>query len=116
MVGGDGDLLSIGGNHLVHALRRDVDLTILLFNNEIYGLTKGQASPTSRLGTRRPTTPQRLARPAAVGLKLALGAGARFVARAIDTQQKVLPEILQPRPRPQGRSTGRDPAELHRLQ
>ena len=54
VVGGDGDLLSIGGNHLIHALRRNLDLQILLFNNEIYGLTKGQASPTSRRGTRSP--------------------------------------------------------------
>ena len=95
VVGGDGDLLSIGGNHLIHALRRNVDLTILLFNNEIYGLTKGQASPTSRIGTRSPSTPSgSIDRPLSA-LKLALGAGARFVARGIDTQQKLLPEILK---------------------
>ncbi|MBT5030796.1 MAG: 2-oxoacid:ferredoxin oxidoreductase subunit beta, partial [Proteobacteria bacterium] len=57
MVTGDGDGLSIGGNHLLHALRRNIDLNILLFNNEIYGLTKGQYSPTSRLGTRTPSSP-----------------------------------------------------------
>ena len=55
---GDGDALSIGGNHTMHAIRRNVDLNLLLFNNEIYGLTKGQYSPTSQLGTRSPSTPQ----------------------------------------------------------
>ncbi|MBI1180686.1 MAG: 2-oxoacid:ferredoxin oxidoreductase subunit beta [Alphaproteobacteria bacterium] len=95
VVGGDGDMLSIGGNHLMHALRRNVDLTILLFNNEIYGLTKGQYSPTSRIGTRSPSTPGgSIDRPVSA-LRLALGAGARFVARGIDTQQKVLPDILK---------------------
>jgi 2-oxoglutarate ferredoxin oxidoreductase subunit beta len=95
VVGGDGDLLSIGGNHLVHALRRDVDLTILLFNNEIYGLTKGQASPTSHAGTRTPTTPKGSVDRPISALQLALGSGGRFIARGIDTQQKVLPEILR---------------------
>jgi 2-oxoglutarate/2-oxoacid ferredoxin oxidoreductase subunit beta len=95
VVGGDGDMLSIGGNHLVHALRRNVDLQILLFNNEIYGLTKGQCSPTSRPGTRTPSTPQGSVDAPLSALKLALGAGARFVARGVDTQQKALPEILK---------------------
>ena len=95
VVGGDGDLLSIGGNHLIHALRRNLDLQILLFNNEIYGLTKGQASPTSRRGTRSPSTPQGSLDAPLSALKLALGAGARFVARGIDTQQKILPEVLK---------------------
>ena len=57
VVGGDGDMLSIGGNHLMHVIRRNVDVQVLLFNNEIYGLTKGQASPTSRASTRSPSTP-----------------------------------------------------------
>src|SRR3546814_19156841 len=57
VISGDGDGLSIGGNHTLHVLRRNVDLQILLFNNEIYGLTKGQSSPTSRVGTRSPSTP-----------------------------------------------------------
>src|SRR3546814_17016378 len=57
VISGDGDGLSIGGNHTLHVLRRNVDLQILLFNNEIYGLTKGQYSPTSRVGTRSPSTP-----------------------------------------------------------
>ncbi len=94
VVGGDGDMLSIGGNHLMHALRRNVDLTILLFNNEIYGLTKGQYSPTSRVGTRSPSTPTGSIDTPLSALKLAMGAGARFVARGIDTQQKVLPDLL----------------------
>jgi len=93
MVTGDGDGLSIGGNHLMHVLRRNVNLQILLFNNEIYGLTKGQYSPTSRVGTKSPSTPlgsvDRPAQPCA----FALGAGARFVARGFDVSKK-LPEVL----------------------
>jgi 2-oxoglutarate ferredoxin oxidoreductase subunit beta len=95
VVGGDGDMLSIGGNHLIHALRRNVDLNILILNNEIYGLTKGQASPTSRRGTRTPSTPSGSVDTPLSALRLALGAGARFVARGIDTQQKILPDILK---------------------
>ena len=94
VVGGDGDMLSIGGNHLMHVLRRNVDLQILLFNNEIYGLTKGQYSPTSRVGTRSPSTPQGSLDTPVSAACFALGAGARFVARGVDTQQKVLPEVL----------------------
>ncbi|MEO6094077.1 MAG: 2-oxoacid:ferredoxin oxidoreductase subunit beta [Novosphingobium sp.] len=94
IVTGDGDGLSIGGNHLMHVLRRNLDCQIMLFNNEIYGLTKGQYSPTSRLGTPSPTTPlgsvDRPARPAA----FALGAGARFVARGFDVS-KELPNVLK---------------------
>ena len=94
MVTGDGDGLSIGGNHLMHVLRRNVDLQILLFNNEIYGLTKGQYSPTSRVGTPSPSTPggslDRPAQPCA----FALGAGARFVARGFDVSKK-LPDVLK---------------------
>lgn len=94
VVTGDGDGLSIGGNHLLHLLRRDLDLQLLLFNNEIYGLTKGQASPTSRPGTRSPSTPAgSLDRPVSAA-RFALGAGGTFVARTIDTDQKRLPEIL----------------------
>ncbi len=94
LVTGDGDGLSIGGNHLMHVMRRNVNLQILLFNNEIYGLTKGQYSPTSRLGTTSPTTPlgsvDRPAQPCA----FALGSGARFVARGFDVS-KNLPEVLK---------------------
>ncbi len=93
LVTGDGDGLSIGGNHLMHVLRRNVNMQIMLFNNEIYGLTKGQYSPTSRVGTKSPTTPvgsvDRPANPCA----FALGAGARFVGRGFDVS-KFLPEVL----------------------
>jgi 2-oxoglutarate ferredoxin oxidoreductase subunit beta len=94
IITGDGDALSIGGNHTMHVLRRNLDCQILLFNNEIYGLTKGQYSPTSRVGTRSPSTPfgsvDRPASPCA----FALGSGARFVARGIDVQ-KNLPDVLK---------------------
>ena len=94
LVTGDGDGLSIGGNHLMHVLRRNVNMQIMLFNNEIYGLTKGQYSPTSREGTRSPSTPlgsvDHPARPCA----FALGAGARFVARGFDVS-KNLPDVLK---------------------
>ncbi len=92
---GDGDALSIGGNHLLHLLRRNVDLQFLLFNNEIYGLTKGQYSPTSRVGTRSPSTPLGSVENPVSACQLALGAGARFVARSVDTQQKHLPEVFR---------------------
>ncbi len=95
VVTGDGDGLSIGGNHLVHALRRNVGLKILLFNNEIYGLTKGQYSPTSRVGTRSPSTPDGSIDSPLVPGRLALGAGARFFARAIDTDKIGLGEVLK---------------------
>jgi 2-oxoglutarate ferredoxin oxidoreductase subunit beta len=94
VVGGDGDFLSIGGNHLVHTFRRDVDLNLLLLNNEIYGLTKGQYSPTSPIGTRSPSTPGgSVERPVNAAL-LALGAGASFVARTVDAMQDHLPGML----------------------
>ena len=87
VVTGDGDALSIGGNHLIHALRRNVNLTILLFNNRIYGLTKGQYSPTSELGKITKSTPLgSLDRPFNP-VSLALGAEATFVARTIDSDR-----------------------------
>jgi 2-oxoglutarate ferredoxin oxidoreductase subunit beta len=95
VVTGDGDGLSIGGNHTLHALRRNVDLQILLFNNEIYGLTKGQYSPTSRRGTRSPSTPHGSVELPVTPAAFALGAGARFVARSVDTQQSHLVETLK---------------------
>ncbi|MDO9461121.1 MAG: 2-oxoacid:ferredoxin oxidoreductase subunit beta [Alphaproteobacteria bacterium] len=95
VVGGDGDSLSIGGNHLFHLLRRNVNVQYLMFNNEIYGLTKGQFSPTSRIGTRSPSTPQGSVDRPANGLRFALGAGARFVGRAIDIQQVNLGALLK---------------------
>ncbi|HXV73736.1 MAG TPA: 2-oxoacid:ferredoxin oxidoreductase subunit beta [Sphingomonadales bacterium] len=95
VVTGDGDGLSIGGNHLLHVLRRNVDVNILLFNNEIYGLTKGQYSPTSHPGTRSPSTPFGSVEPAVSPCAFALGAGARFIARAVDTDQKQMPEVFK---------------------
>ena len=94
VVTGDGDALSIGGNHLFHALRRNVDLNILLFNNEIYGLTKGQYSPTSRIGQRSPSTPMGSVDSPAQPCVFALGCNARFVARGIDVQAKELNELF----------------------
>src|SRR6266480_2739503 len=92
---GDGDGLSIGGNHMLHVLRRNVDLQIVLFNNEIYGLTKGQYSPTSRRGTRSPSTPQGSIENPVSPCAFALGAGGRFVARAVDTQQAEVVALLK---------------------
>jgi 2-oxoglutarate ferredoxin oxidoreductase subunit beta len=95
VVTGDGDGLSIGGNHLIHALRRNVNIKILLFNNEIYGLTKGQYSPTSRPGTRSPSTPAgSFDTPISPGA-FALGAGAKFIARAIDVDKVGLGGVLE---------------------
>ena len=90
VITGDGDGLSIGGNHLMHALRRNVDFQILLFNNETYGLTKGQYSPTSRPGTRSPSSPSGSLDNPFLPCSLALGAGAKFVARGVDTAIKDL--------------------------
>jgi 2-oxoglutarate/2-oxoacid ferredoxin oxidoreductase subunit beta len=94
IITGDGDGLSIGGNHTMHLIRRNLDCQFLLFNNEIYGLTKGQYSPTSRIGTRSPTTPYGSVDRPATPCAFALGSGARFVARGIDTHKK-LPEVLK---------------------
>ena len=95
VVTGDGDALSIGGNHLVHALRRNVNLKILLFNNRIYGLTKGQYSPTSEQGKITKSSPfGSLDRPF-MALSVALGAEATFVARTIDTDRAHLTSVLR---------------------
>lgn len=94
IITGDGDALSIGGNHTMHLLRRNLDCQILLFNNEIYGLTKGQYSPTSRVGTRSPSTPFGSVDRPASPCSFAIGSGARFVARGIDTH-KNLPQVLK---------------------
>ncbi len=94
VITGDGDGLSIGGNHLLHALRRNINLNILLFNNEIYGLTKGQYSPTSRPGTVSPSTPSgSFEQPIDPG-QFAIGAGATFFARAVDIDQKGMPPLF----------------------
>ena len=95
VVTGDGDSMSIGGNHLIHALRRNVNLKLLIFNNEIYGLTKGQYSPTSRVGTVTKSTPMGSLDYPFNPLSLAIGAEASFVARAIDTDKKELTEVLR---------------------
>jgi 2-oxoglutarate ferredoxin oxidoreductase subunit beta len=95
VVTGDGDALSIGGNHLIHALRRNVNLKILLFNNKIYGLTKGQYSPTSELGKITKSTPVGSADAPFNPLSLALGAEATFVARTIDSDRKHLQSVLR---------------------
>ena len=94
LVTGDGDGLSIGGNHTMHLLRRNLNCQVLLFNNEIYGLTKGQYSPTSRQGTQSPTTPLGSVDRPASPCAFALGAGARFIARGFDVS-KNLPEVLK---------------------
>jgi 2-oxoglutarate ferredoxin oxidoreductase subunit beta len=95
VVTGDGDALSIGGNHLIHALRRNVNLKILLFNNRIYGLTKGQYSPTSALGTVTKSTPMGSLDWPFNPLSFAIGAEATFVARAIDTDKKAMTGVLR---------------------
>jgi 2-oxoglutarate ferredoxin oxidoreductase subunit beta len=95
MVTGDGDGLSIGGNHLMHALRRNIDVKMLMFNNRIYGLTKGQYSPTSEVGKITKSTPYGSADQPIDPASFALGVGASFVARAIDTDAKNLTEVLR---------------------
>jgi 2-oxoglutarate ferredoxin oxidoreductase subunit beta len=95
VVTGDGDGLSIGGNHLIHALRRNIDLKILLFDNRIYGLTKGQASPTSELGKRTKSSPYGTVDRPFNPLTMALGAGATFVARSVATDTAHLATVLR---------------------
>jgi 2-oxoglutarate/2-oxoacid ferredoxin oxidoreductase subunit beta len=95
VITGDGDGLSIGGNHLIHAIRRNIDLKIILFNNEIYGLTKGQYSPTSRLGTRTKSSPLGSIDNPLRPLSVAIGAEATFVARTVDVDINHLTEVLK---------------------
>jgi 2-oxoglutarate ferredoxin oxidoreductase subunit beta len=94
IVTGDGDSLSIGGNHLAHILRRNLDVNILMFNNEIYGLTKGQYSPTSPVGTRKKSTPMGSIDRPFEPVQFALGSQATFVARTIDQDQKHMAKTL----------------------
>ena len=116
VVTGDGDSMSIGGNHLIHALRRNVNLKILMFNNRrIYGLTKGQYSPTSELGKVTKSTPMGSLDNPFNPLSLAIGAEATFVARAIDTDKKELTEVLRAAA-DQGERLRRDLPELQHLQ
>ncbi|WP_248961920.1 2-oxoacid:ferredoxin oxidoreductase subunit beta [Sphaerisporangium perillae] len=95
VITGDGDALSIGGNHLIHALRRNVNLNILLFNNRIYGLTKGQYSPTSEVGKITKSTPMGSLDKPFNPISLALGAEASFVARTLDSDRKHLTSVLR---------------------
>ncbi len=95
VITGDGDALSIGGNHLLHALRRNVNINVLLINNRIYGLTKGQFSPTSELGQVTKTSPHGVNTQAVNPLKFALAAGASFIARAVDKDPNYLGSILK---------------------
>jgi 2-oxoglutarate ferredoxin oxidoreductase subunit beta len=94
-VTGDGDGLSIGGNHLLHVIRRNLDLQILLFNNRVYGLTKGQYSPTSRMGMKTKSTPDGAIDHPVDPIAFALGAGASFVARTVDVDAPHLQEVLR---------------------
>src|SRR5918997_231822 len=95
IVTGDGDGLSIGGNHLMHVIRRNVDVKILLFNNRIYGLTKGQYSPTSELVKKTKSTPMGTADYPIRPISIAIGAEATFAARALDMDPKYLEYVLE---------------------
>ncbi len=95
MISGDGDALSIGGNHFIHAIRRNIDIKLLLFNNEIYGLTKSQYSPTSPSGQVTKSTPYGSLDRSFSAASLSIGAEATFFARAVDTEPKYLQSILQ---------------------
>jgi 2-oxoglutarate ferredoxin oxidoreductase subunit beta len=95
VITGDGDALSIGGNHVLHSMRRNVDITLVMFNNRIYGLTKGQASPTSEFGKRTKSTPAGTVDTPIQPLTVALAAEASFVARSVDTHTEHLQQTLQ---------------------
>ena len=95
VITGDGDGFSIGGNHMLHVLRRNVDLQILLFNNEIYGLTKGQYSPTSKPGTRSPSSPEGSLDAPLSPCLVAMGSGGTFIGRSIDTEAKHLSAVVK---------------------
>jgi 2-oxoglutarate ferredoxin oxidoreductase subunit beta len=95
VITGDGDALSIGGNHVLHAMRRNVDIKLIMFNNRIYGLTKGQASPTSEIGKRTKSTPEGTIDRPIMPLSVALAAEATFVARSVDTHTEHLQRTLE---------------------
>ena len=116
VVTGDGDALSIGGNHLIHALRRNINMTILLFNNRIYGLTKGQYSPTSETGKVTKSTPMGSVDTPFNPVSLALGAEATFVARTIDSDRTHLTDGAAGGGRPLRHVAGGDLPELPDLQ
>ena len=94
VITGDGDGFSIGGNHMIHTLRRNLDMQVLVFNNEIYGLTKGQYSPTSRVGTHSPSSPGGSVESPLSPCAIAFGAGGAFIARSIDTHAKHLSAVI----------------------
>ncbi|MFM2194188.1 MAG: hypothetical protein RLZZ460_858 [Chloroflexota bacterium] len=94
VITGDGDALSIGGNHLIHAMRRNVDLKMIMFNNRIYGLTKGQASPTSPIGKKTKSTPLGTIETPIIPLNLVAAAEASFIARSVDTHSEHLQEMM----------------------
>jgi 2-oxoglutarate ferredoxin oxidoreductase subunit beta len=95
VITGDGDALSIGGNHLLHSMRRNVDIKLVMFNNRIYGLTKGQVSPTSEFGKRTKSTPLASVDTPIIPLTIALAAEASFVARSVDTHTEHLQGTLE---------------------
>lgn len=104
LITGDGDCLAIGGNHFIHAVRRNIDLNIVLFNNEIYGLTKGQYSPTSNRGFVSKTSPYGTVEDPFIPAELALGARGNFFARSIDVDLKNTTEVLVAAAKHQGAS------------
>ena len=116
VIGGDGDMLSIGGNHLIHALRRNVNIKILMFNNQIYGLTKGQYSPTSEMGKVTKSTPFGSLDHPFNPISVALGAEATFVARTHDMDRKHMTEVFTPGQRASRRRVRRGVPELQRVQ
>ena len=116
VITGDGDGLSIGGNHLIHAMRRNANLTIVLFNNQIYGLTKGQYSPTSEVGKITKSTPSGSLDYPFNPVSVALGAEATFVARTIDTEREHLSRMIELAARHEGTVVRRGVSELQHLQ
>ena len=107
VITGDGDALSIGGNHVIHSMRRNVDIKLIMFNNRIYGLTKGQASPTSEFGKRTKSTPAGTVDTPIMPLTIALAAEATFVARSVDTHTEHLQDTLERAGRHQARRSSR---------
>ena len=116
VITGDGDGLSIGGNHLMHAIRRNLDINIVLFNNRIYGLTKGQYSPTSPLGKKTKSTPMGAIDNPLHPLSIAIGCEATFVARTIDIEHQAPGRSAQAGRRAPGHGVRRGLSELQRLQ
>ncbi|MEE9256669.1 MAG: 2-oxoacid:ferredoxin oxidoreductase subunit beta [bacterium] len=104
VISGDGDALSIGGNHLIHAMRRNIGIKILLFNNRIYGLTKGQYSPTSMIGSKTKSSPMGSIDYPLHPISLAVGAGCSFIARTVDRDQKHMASVFSAAARHEGTS------------